>query len=542
MNSCQETRGTALIPALVVQGLWGALRADLLQSSQRCKMILNPRTRLGVQGDPVEVWERGAHRENPPGSSSSIHSDVLRREAMLGTASSINSDMRRGESIPGSAGSINSDAMRRMDSELRPPSSGGNIMPGSSSSIYSASTHRELLPRDSDLRQPGSRENMLPGSNSSIHSASARRELPPRSDNSIVSTSLPHLGGTGDIVRTGSSLSSTYGSQTNLHSPARLGINHCPTCLQEFQEPAPHGGLCPYCQRYVLAGRAPAAIEASSLPQSPPSQSEDMSNYYARTSSSPDAWQRPQQQIVDRQNSMNSARSNNSMDSARFQWDSARIDRYIMPHREYAHCEQDIHLLARLLELSRVTEADSETVILLLRALKFLRLCDYSVEDICSTLAHASAYFVDAFQLCGTQMDACEVGNVLTTLMFVAHCYVQDETCPLHVWHQHLFKTYCPLRTLNVAIVRLMEIRRYVLRLDNEDFDRRYFSLLQAAQRRVAAVEAEVVNPRRDVVDVDLSGQASRQVRPQTTLEEGAAAGGGTDAMLSRFLDNFRFT
>merc|ERR1719188_1577120 len=187
------------------------------------------------------------------------------------------------------------------------------------------------------------------------------------------------------------------------------------------------------------------------------------------------------------------------MDSVRFQWDSARIDRYIMPHREYAHCEQDIHLLARLLELSRVSEADKETTKLLLRALKFLRLCDYSIEDICSTLAHATAYFVDAFSLCGNQMDACEVGNVLTTLMFVAHCYVQDETCPLHV-----------------AIVRLMEIRRYILRLEQEDFDRRYFSLLQASQKQAAF---ELKDPPRHV-DVELSNQVVSPSRSSQPPEE----------------------
>merc|ERR1719296_321040 len=111
-------------------------------------------------------------------------------------------------------------------------------------------------------------------------------------------------------------------------------------------------------------------------------------------------------------------------------------------------------------------------------------------------------------------MDSCEVGNVLTTLMFIAHCYVQDETCPLHVWHQHLFKAYCPLRTLNVAILRLMEIRRYMLRLNQEDFDRRYFSLLQAAQRRA---------------NYDLSANAASTSASSPPASSGALASGGAN-------------
>jgi len=394
-------------------------------------MIINPRTRIpGVQADPAEVWERSAHRENPPGSNSSLHSDLIRRENLLGTSSS----------IPGSASSM-------------VPGSRDNIMvPNSTEGI-----------RESML--PGSRERMIPGSHTSYHSAHStlRRDVPPRSDNSI-STSLPHLGGA-DFVPTASSLSSTH-SHNVYASPA--------TSLPNSQN----------------LGGYPGTSSASAL--------------------------RHQQ---------------TGTDTHRFHWDSDRIARYLLPYREYAHSGEDINLLARVFELCRVSEADSETAKLLLRAIKFLRLCDYSSEDICSTLAHATAYFVDAFSLCGNQMDSCEVGNVLTTLMFIAHCYVQDETCPLHVWHQHLFKSYCPLRTLNVAIIRLMEIRRYVLRLEQDDFDRRYFSLLQAAQKQAAF---ELKEPPRHV-DVELSNQVVSPSRSSQPPEEQ-----GADALLSRLLENFR--
>mmetsp|Transcript_19933 Transcript_19933/g.37531 ORF Transcript_19933/g.37531 Transcript_19933/m.37531 type:complete len:268 (-) Transcript_19933:128-931(-) len=165
------------------------------------------------------------------------------------------------------------------------------------------------------------------------------------------------------------------------------------------------------------------------------------------------------------------------------QWDALNYGLRIRYCRGHAHCVDDIYLLSAFLELAQLPDIDTDSVKLLLRALKLLRLCDYSTEDLCSILSHASAYFLDAYSLCGSHMDPSEVGNVLVTLMFVAHCYVQDETCPLHVWHQHLFRKYCPLRTLNAAIIRLLEIRRYVLRLESQDLSHRYVVLYKATQR-----------------------------------------------------------
>lgn len=171
-------------------------------------------------------------------------------------------------------------------------------------------------------------------------------------------------------------------------------------------------------------------------------------------------------------------------------WNELRYGGRIKALRAYAHCVGDVYLLDAFLSLAELPDIDGESVKLLLRAFKLLRLCDYSVEDLCSILAHASAYFIDAFGLCGSVMDASEVGNVLATLMFIAHCYVQDETCPLHVWHQHLFRKYCPLRTLNAAIIRLLEIRRYVLRLDSQDLSTRYVSLFKSTEKHADDAEA----------------------------------------------------
>jgi len=162
------------------------------------------------------------------------------------------------------------------------------------------------------------------------------------------------------------------------------------------------------------------------------------------------------------------------------EWDRLTFGSRLYSYRGYAHCADDAYLLDRFLVLTELRDIDGDSVKLLFRTFKFMRLCDYTVEDICSTLAHASSYFIDAWNLCGNQMDTSEVGNVLATLTFIAHCYVQDETCPLHIWHKHLFRKYCPLKTLNAAVIRLLQIRRYMLRLSNEDLAHRYERLMKA--------------------------------------------------------------
>lgn len=162
-------------------------------------------------------------------------------------------------------------------------------------------------------------------------------------------------------------------------------------------------------------------------------------------------------------------------------WEDVHLGHRIQPYLAHASCTSDVYLLGCLLKLTRQKDIDGASVKLVLRALRFLHRCDYSTEDICSILAHASAYFLDAHALCGRNMAPTEVGNVLVTLMFIAHSYVQDETCPLDIWHRHLFKNYCSLKTLSAAVVRLLEIRRYILRLGDQDLTDRYTVLTQAA-------------------------------------------------------------
>jgi len=172
---------------------------------------------------------------------------------------------------------------------------------------------------------------------------------------------------------------------------------------------------------------------------------------------------------------------------------SSRYARQAEHMRRYAYSPQHLQVAMRFAELAfdgssparrrdddrrAHAHAPSHLFKLLLRAMKMLHLCQYDHEDICMLLAHASVYFKKVHNLCGTQMDQHEVANAAVLLLFIAHSYLLDETCPLSVWHKHLFAKYCSIQTLNAAVFRLMDIRGFRLRIDRKDVLKRHRFLM----------------------------------------------------------------
>lgn len=145
-------------------------------------------------------------------------------------------------------------------------------------------------------------------------------------------------------------------------------------------------------------------------------------------------------------------------------------DHWLRAYHRFAHIESDLEVLATWLEIAEVPRklVDKYLARLLLKVLAFLHLCDYPMEDIVTILAHAGKYFADSQKLCGSAMDSTETANVLAVFVFLAHCIVEDETCPLSVWHRNIFSKYCTLATLNAAVLRLMEQRHYTLRVADD--------------------------------------------------------------------------
>lgn len=118
-----------------------------------------------------------------------------------------------------------------------------------------------------------------------------------------------------------------------------------------------------------------------------------------------------------------------------------------------------------------------------LRALRLMHKCGFQREDIRLIVAHAVCYMqrliVDNEKEGQAPMDIGEMTHVFSALLYVAHSWVLDETCPLCIWHAHLFTKYCSLRTLSAAVLRLMERLDYRLRVPQAELEERLVALGQ---------------------------------------------------------------
>lgn len=110
---------------------------------------------------------------------------------------------------------------------------------------------------------------------------------------------------------------------------------------------------------------------------------------------------------------------------------------------------------------------------LLLHCFRLLHLCGYPREDIEVVVAQASSYLQSiaaGMEREGQpEMGLTETAHIVCVLIYVAHAYSEDQTCPLHVWHAHLFRRYCTMQTLNTAVVGLLERLQFRLRVEQEE-------------------------------------------------------------------------
>ncbi|CAK0847023.1 unnamed protein product [Prorocentrum cordatum] len=54
-------------------------------------------------------------------------------------------------------------------------------------------------------------------------------------------------------------------------------------------------------------------------------------------------------------------------------------------------------------------------------------------------------------------------------LVFLAHCFVLDENCPLRCWQKYIFRKYCTLKVLDAATFRIFQMRDFRLRVSEQD-------------------------------------------------------------------------
>eukprot|EP00927_Polykrikos_kofoidii_P042181 TRINITY_DN36035_c0_g1_i1.p1 TRINITY_DN36035_c0_g1~~TRINITY_DN36035_c0_g1_i1.p1 ORF type:complete len:474 (-),score=68.70 TRINITY_DN36035_c0_g1_i1:170-1591(-) len=116
------------------------------------------------------------------------------------------------------------------------------------------------------------------------------------------------------------------------------------------------------------------------------------------------------------------------------------------------------------------------------QSIEFMGRCGWETEDICCVLAHAPSYFSRAFSRRGRHMDGIEVANVFCLALFVSHSYVLDSTARLSTWQKHLFKDYCTVKELDVAILRILQLCKYELRVEDTVLEERNKLLLKAAK------------------------------------------------------------
>lgn len=142
---------------------------------------------------------------------------------------------------------------------------------------------------------------------------------------------------------------------------------------------------------------------------------------------------------------------------------------------KYAHYKDDIVLVSRFAGLvhgfEERTDPNAPNVKhdmlykKVLQGIRLLHLCEFHYADVVLTLAYASVYFRGAFTSLGKTMSDYEAAHVCVLLIYLAHSFLFDETCPLRVWQQHIFKKYCNLKVLDAALYRIFKLRGFKLRI-----------------------------------------------------------------------------
>eukprot|EP00929_Paragymnodinium_shiwhaense_P009405 TRINITY_DN113574_c0_g1_i1.p1 TRINITY_DN113574_c0_g1~~TRINITY_DN113574_c0_g1_i1.p1 ORF type:complete len:607 (-),score=67.81 TRINITY_DN113574_c0_g1_i1:320-2140(-) len=140
----------------------------------------------------------------------------------------------------------------------------------------------------------------------------------------------------------------------------------------------------------------------------------------------------------------------------------------------------DMQLLVCLSGICSLPQVPSSVAKLLLKAIGVLRRCRYPAEDVCAILAHAGSYYNLTRRLSAAPIVGTEIGNILILAMYIAHSYTQDEVCPLKTWHRVLFKDYCSVKDLNVAVIRLLTLWNYQLRVKETEMLQNWKMLRQA--------------------------------------------------------------
>lgn len=161
--------------------------------------------------------------------------------------------------------------------------------------------------------------------------------------------------------------------------------------------------------------------------------------------------------------------------------DVRQVIRFNAETAMYAEHADDLVLVWRFANLiaegnpTIASKVEQESLyIIALKGIKLMHLCEFTYSDIVVTLAYASVYFKNAFGEIGDKMNHNEAAHVCALLVYLAHSFILDETCPLKCWQKHIFRKYCTLKVLDAALFRLFQLREFRLRIT---FDQERYAL-----------------------------------------------------------------
>jgi len=150
--------------------------------------------------------------------------------------------------------------------------------------------------------------------------------------------------------------------------------------------------------------------------------------------------------------------------------------RFTTETAKYAHYADDLVLVWRFANVLAESHPSADVAVrrdmlykTVLQGIRLMHLCSYDYSDLVVTLAYASVYFRTICDELGHQMSDAEASHVSVLLIFLAHSFVIDESCPLKYWQKYIFRNYCTLKVLDAALYRIFEMQGFHLRVSAED-------------------------------------------------------------------------
>ncbi|CEM33559.1 unnamed protein product [Vitrella brassicaformis CCMP3155] len=149
----------------------------------------------------------------------------------------------------------------------------------------------------------------------------------------------------------------------------------------------------------------------------------------------------------------------------------ALVDEFRRRNGKYAYRSADVGIAQRFCVLAGL-EREGLGPKIILKTMEMLHRCKYEAWDIVLILAMASVQLEDTFSKLSVT-DQKERAHVCVLQIYLAHCWLQDETCPIKIWHEHLVRSYCTFPVLQDALFKLFGLQNHIMRIDdNRHVDR----------------------------------------------------------------------